>query len=286
MKPLVRRVTIIGMGLIGGSLGLALKRRHVAREVVGVARSTATLRVARQRGAMDWGTRSLARAVRGTDLVVLAIPPAMILPLVKRLLPHLSSRTMLTDVASVKQPIVQSLERLLRGRAPRQRVHFIGAHPVAGSEARGISAATADLFQDSLCILTPTARTDQQARAMVRRLWQNVGARVIELSPRTHDRWLAAVSHVPHLVAAALVNAAASVPLSHAPRSFRDVTRIAQSDPRLWQDILLMNRRDVLVALTTVRQQLTRLWAALQRRDARALLRALAQAQRRRRQLS
>lgn len=264
--PLFHRITIVGLGLIGGSLGLAVKRRRLAQRVVGVSRHPSTLRRAKRRGAIDVGTTDLARAAQGADLVVLATPVDQIVPLAQRAASAMRAGTIITDVGSTKAALVRALERsLLPG------VAFVGAHPIAGSEAQGIEAASARLFDGAVCVLTQTPRTDRAALARVARLWKGLAGRIVTMSPRQHDRVLAGCSHLPHLVAWALVRAVSVAPLARAPQSFLDMTRIAKSDPELWDDIFLTNRTELLAAMTRFERHWRALRAALVRPDRRAL---------------
>ena len=267
-----KQVTIVGLGLIGGSLGMALRRRGVARTVVGVSRHPASLRRAKRLGAIDWGTTDLARAAAGADVVVLATPVDAIAPFGRRAARSMRPGSVLTDVGSTKAAIVRALEPGL----PRG-VHFVGAHPIAGSERRGIDAADAQLFDGAVCIMTPTARTDRRALQAVRRFWAPLAGRVVMMSPQAHDRALARVSHLPHLVAGCL-SLAAGTPPCVAP-SLLEMTRVAQSDPDLWDDIFLTNRQSVLAAMVRFEQAWRRLHAAVARGDRAALRRLLRRAQ-------
>ena len=242
--PRFNRVTIVGLGLIGGSLGMAIRRARLARQVIGVSRTPRTLRLAKRRSAIDIGTTQAAEAVRDADLVILATPVETIVPVAKRLARRMRPGSILTDVGSSKGRLVQALERDL----PRQ-VAFVGAHPLAGSERRGLAAARAGLFHGSLCIVTPTARTDPRAVQAVKRLWTPLVDRVLLMSPTRHDRLIAAMSHLPHLIAYCLTTATRRDGLTRTPRSFLDVTRIAKSDPDLWDDIFLSNRTALLASM-------------------------------------
>ena len=287
------RVTIVGLGLIGGSLGLALKRRHLAREVVGVSRRSATLRLAKQRRAIDWGTTDAARAVRKADVVVLATPVGAIVPTAVRLAPFMRRGSILTDVGSTKAAIVRALER----RLP-DGIAFVGAHPLAGSERRGFAAAQADLFDDSLCILTKTAKTSPTALSRVTRFWAALVSpearggksrrgmrRVVVMAPATHDRVLAQVSHLPHVLAFCLAQAASPRARRLSPRSFLDATRVAKSDPALWRDILLSNQAALLAAMNRFDRGWTTARRLLRRRSPRALQQFLRHGQRLRQRL-
>ena len=217
-----KQVTIVGLGLIGGSLGMAIRRRRVAGRVVGLSRSMATVRAAKRRGAIDAGTTDAKQAVRDADVAIIATPVGTIVSQAKRLAPLMKPGAVITDVGSTKAEIVKALE----GALPN-RVAFVGAHPLAGSEQQGISAAQADLFHDSACVLTATRRTDRKALRRVDALWRAVARQVVVLPPDAHDRALAAVSHLPHLLAFCLIDATDGNALALAPRSFLEATRVA-----------------------------------------------------------
>jgi len=271
---LFNRVTIVGLGLIGGSLGMALRRKRLAHEVVGLSRKPSTIAQAKRRGAIDWGSTSAREAVHDADVVILATPVDTIVPQARRVARFMKPGSVLTDVGSTKARIVNNLEHALP-----KRIAFVGAHPLAGSEQRGIAAARAALFDGSVCIVTTTPRTDQRALQTVVRLWKRLTRRVVVLDPTTHDRLLAAVSHLPHLLAFCLVEATNHGALPLAPRSFLDATRVAKSDPDLWDDIFLSNRTALLAAI----ERFERRWRSLRRQlaegDRVALRRFLSRAQ-------
>jgi prephenate dehydrogenase len=286
VKPVADRLLIAGVGLIGASLGLALRERGVVGEIVGLGRSAENLRVARRRGAIDRAERDPARASRDVDLVVVATPVGTIAPLVATLARTLPPTAVITDAGSVKLPVVAAVERALGPTAGR----FCGSHPIAGSEQAGAAAALHDLLLDRRCILTPTRTTAPSARRRVRALWSAAGMRVEELTATRHDRLYALVSHLPQVVATALVNAvAAHQPkgraLAYAGSGFRDVTRIAESPTVMWRDILLANRTPVLDALAELGGACERLRAAVAASDGRALERELGRARAARRRL-
>lgn len=259
---------------------MAIRRRRLAACVVGLSRKQATLRQAVKRGAIDTGTTDFRKAVKNSDLVVLATPVDLIVPLGKRLSASMKPGSILTDVGSVKGSIVRALEAQMPSG-----VSFIGAHPLAGSEKRGIDAACAGLFDGSVCIVTPTAATNRKAQQKVTQLWNRILRRVVPMSPTRHDRLLAQVSHLPHTIAFSLVNAAHHEALSIAPRSFLDATRVAESDPSLWDDILSANRGALLDAMRLFEMQYGKLRRILKRNDRAALLKFLASAKKRRHDL-
>ena len=262
------RAAIVGVGLIGGSLALAARAAGLVGEVVGIGRSEANLAVARARGIVDSTVRDLAD-VPPVDLVVLAVPVRSTASVVRTLLPHLRPGTLITDVGSVKGEVVAACEAVLPADRP-----FVGGHPIAGSERAGAAAADAALFRGAPCILTPSPRTDAVALARVRALWEGVGARVVTMTPEAHDQALAWVSHLPHVVAYALVGALAQADggfAALAGGSWRDATRVAASPAELWRDILLANADAVLAATDAFSAEVARLRAAVAAGDAAAL---------------
>ncbi len=278
--PLFRRVTIIGLGLIGGSLGMALKKQGVARGVCGVARKASTIRRAVARKAIDRGTVRLAEVLEGADLVVIATPPAAVEKVARRVVAHTRHRFILMDVASTKKEIVSSVERMLPSR-----IAFVGSHPMAGSEQSGISAADPKLFQGAPCVVTRTPKTNPRALAKVSALWRALGGRVVVLDPFSHDQRVAQVSHVPHLVAAGLMLSADSSARRLAAGGFADTTRVALSDPQLWGQVCMTNRREILRALDRFLYRIGELRVMLNEGDAAGLRRRLAQARQRRRRV-
>jgi prephenate dehydrogenase len=279
MTTVFGRLTVAGVGLVGGSLAGAVREAGLAGEVVGFGRQEANLRLALERGLVDRVTRDPAEAVRDADAIVLAAPLAACPELAARFRTLARPGTLLTDVGSVKAGVVAALEQRWSGVGP-----VVGAHPIAGSEEAGAGAARVDLFRGRCCILTPTAATDRQALARVRALWEGVGARVEEMVAEEHDQLLARVSHLPHLVAYALVAAVVQTgggrdPLAYVGTGFRDTTRIAASPAGLWADILLTNADALGAALGEFRAAIGQLEAAIAARDAGALERTLAAAQ-------
>lgn len=283
--PLVARMTVAGVGLIGGSFALALRRAGLVGEVLGLGRTAANLAVARERGLIDRVVTDPAEAA-AVDLVVLAAPVAACVTIAAELAAHVHETTVLTDVGSVKGPLVAALE----GCWPRPAL-VVGAHPIAGSEASGAGAARADLFQERLCILTPTAATSPDALTLVRTLWEGIGARVEAMTPATHDAILARVSHLPHVLAYALVRTVADrreadrLLAEYVGAGFLDTTRIAASPPEVWRDIALMNRPALTAALADFRAALAEIERLVDAGDGAALGRLLEAAARARRGL-
>lgn len=269
------RVAIVGVGLMGGSLGLALKERGLAGQVVGVGRRKRSLTRALQRGACDEITTDIAAGVRKAEMVVVATPVGSVLSVIQAAAPVLSPDSVLTDVASAKSHIVRAAESLLG----HEQLRFVGGHPLVGSEKKGVQHAHAELYEGATVVLTPVEGTDPAALDQVSQLWRSVGATSTLLSPEEHDTILAQTSHLPHLVAAALVNALARGWGRYSGPGFLDGTRVAASDPALWKDIFLSNATEVVRALARFRKQLENLENALAA-EPEALERLLTRAQR------
>jgi len=237
------KLAVVGVGLIGGSLSLALKATGKVGQVIGIGRGQANLDMAMQLRVVDSVTRDLAAGVADADVVFLATPVLTLGPVARQAMPHLKPGAILTDGGSVKQAVIDEIEPFLR-----DDVHFVPGHPIAGTEYSGAEAAFASLYQGRRCILTPTPRTAPAALATVRTMWELAGCEVVAMDVDKHDRVLAAISHLPHMVAYALVNAVGAYDryqeniLEYSAGGFRDFTRIASSDPTMWRDIALTNR--------------------------------------------
>ena len=243
---LFRKITIIGVGLLGGSIGLAVKRRKLARQTAGFVRRAASLKDCERAGAVDFATTDLLAAVWDADLVILCTPLAQMRSRVREMLPALKRGAIVTDVGSVKASVVRELESLIQ----KSGAHFVGSHPMAGAEKTGVSAARADLFANTVCIVTPTNNTNRAALKKVKQFWNAVGSRVLELKPEIHDALVSRSSHLPHVVAATLASHVLSPaqPKHQAAlcaNGFRDTTRIASGSPEMWRDIALANRNNL-----------------------------------------
>jgi prephenate dehydrogenase len=256
------RVAIVGVGLIGGSLGMALRARRLAREVVGVTRVPETITLARDLGAIDRGTVDPAAGVDGADLVVLATPPDLVVPMARRVLPFLRRDALATDVASVKADIVRSVEALL---GPQDGVAFVGGHPMAGNEGRGVAAASGKLFEETAYLLTPTERTPRAAVERIAGLVRALGATPVTIDPVAHDKTVALVSHLPYLIGVALMRMASGSAntAEAAGPAFLGATRVAASPVDLWVQICRINGEAIREALAAFREELARLEAAL-----------------------
>lgn len=254
-----KRLTILGVGLLGGSIGLAVKSVLNSCHIIGYGHRTSTLEKAVEVGAIDEFSTDPGKSVAGSDLVILCTPVGVLTDLVGQIGKNLSDAAIVTDVGSTKASVVHAAETLLPKAA-----RFVGSHPMAGSEKRGVEFARADLFRHAMCILTPTERTDASALKSVDDFWRLLGMRTTQLPPGDHDRLLADVSHLPHLVAAALVAMQHDNALDLAGKGFLDTTRIASGDGALWRDILLDNRANLGFSIARLKEQLFHLehWLA------------------------
>lgn len=254
----VDRLTIVGLGLLGGSIAKAAKARGVAGHITAVGRHPETLETARAEGSVDAWTLDLREGVADADLIILATPVAAIEALLPDVWEAAGEEALVSDVGSIKGRLTKAVEAL----TARGSLTFLGAHPMAGSEQSGYRAARGDLFNGSTVILTPTETTPVWAAKRLAEFWERLGGRVTTLTPELHDRIVAAVSHLPHLVAYALVDAVAKAPdtpLAFAAQGFKDSTRIAASDPTVWREIFLANREAILEALREFRRSLDEL---------------------------
>jgi prephenate dehydrogenase len=267
----IHRLVIVGAGLIGGSLAATLKQAGIVDEVIGLGRRRETLEQAKALGLIDVIADSPAQ-IAGAEVVVLATPVAQMETVLAGIAPHLGEQTIVTDAGSTKFDVIAVARKILGPKFS----HFVAGHPIAGAESNGPQAARADLFRGKNVVLCPTAETDPVAVDRITALWQSAGTQVVRMDAARHDRIFAAVSHLPHLAAFALVDDLAGRPDSaeffrYAASGFRDFTRIAGSSPEMWRDIALANREALLAELIAYRDKLDEIAAALGKGDAVAL---------------
>jgi len=281
---MIERLVVIGVGLIGGSFALALKQAGAVRHVAGLGRDPQAMARALALGIVDEVCTTVEEAMRGADMVLLAAPVGQTATILASLLPYLAPHTIITDAGSTKCDVVASAREALG-----ERIHqFVPGHPIAGSESNGPDAAMAGLYRGKKAVLTPLPENDPAAVERVAAAWRACGAIIHTLSPEDHDRVFAAVSHLPHLLAYALVDDIAAKPhasmlFQYAASGFRDFTRIAGSSPEMWRDISLANRAALLTELDAYLAQLTTLRARLAAADGPALETVYTNAQRARR---
>lgn len=267
-----QKITLVGVGLLGGSLGLAIKQRRLAAAVNGYVRRSASVAECDQYKVVDCATRDLNEAVKDADLIVLCTPLARMRELTEQFLPALKRGAIVTDVGSVKASVVAELEPIIT----KAGGHFIGSHPMAGGEKMGVSASRADLFTNAACVITPTAQSDPGALAAVENFWRALDTRIMKMSPEKHDDLVSRSSHLPHVVAAELANYVLSPvhPKEQAAlcaNGFRDTTRIASGSPEMWRDIALSNRKNLSRVLGVFIEDLEEFQHALDNGDVKAV---------------
>jgi len=237
------KLCVVGLGLIGGSIGMAVRKMRLAFKVYGLVRREESIEEARRYSVVDTATLDPEKAVIGSDMVIIATPIGAMEKIAASIRPFVEKGCIVTDVGSSKLRVVGILEKTFQ---PRSR--FVGGHPMAGSERRGMRSARWDLFDGAPCILTPTGRTDEAALERVRELWESLGSKVSLLPPEIHDQIIASVSHLPHVMAAALMNYLGRKRrdfLRYSGSGLRDITRIASGFPELWTDICMSNRDEL-----------------------------------------
>ena len=278
-----RKITIIGVGLLGGSIGLAAKKRRVAGEIAGFVRSKKSIAGCEKFGATDFATTDLLAAVSNSDLVILCTPLAQMRSLAEQVLPALKRGAIITDVGSVKAGVVRELEPLVK----KSGAHFIGSHPMAGAEKNGVAAARENLFENAVCVLTPTKKSSVAAIRKLENFWKSLGARVLKMDAAQHDLLVSRSSHLPHVVAATLANLVLNPanPKAQAglcATGFRDTTRIASGSPEMWRDIALANRKNLSRSMDTFIAELKKFQNALKSGDAQSVEKIFATAKQRR----
>lgn len=271
------KIAIVGTGLIGGSIALAIKKKQLARVIIGVSRHKKSLILAKKIGAIDLGSQDI-NIIKDADLVILATPVSTIIKSACQISKIVKPECIICDVGSTKEQIVSKLTSLIP--------HFVGCHPLSGSEKRGIKNAFAGLFKNSLCIITPVKNTDNKALLKVKKLWVHLGAKVITMNPKFHDQVLSFVSHLPHVVSFALINSISPAYFRFSASSLKDTTRIAASDSDLWLDIFFSNRENILKAVRTFEHRLSEIRKALIKKDRELLRKILEEAKTKRETLN
>ena len=264
MKKKFRHIAIVGVGLIGGSLALSIKKKNLAETVTGYGRNIERMKKASLMGIVDEFYTGFEKGLDEVDLVIIGTPVQTIASTAKKLMPYLKPGTVVTDVGSVKQKVVEQVESIIP-----DDIFYIGGHPIAGTENSGFEASFAELFEDRICVLTANEGSNKEAVSRLAWFWEQVGAHVIHLEAEKHDRIFAAVSHLPHMVAFSMVNALVEMKgfdeniLKYSAGGFKDFTRIAASDPVMWRDIALMNRDQVLSSISCFETTLSQLKNAI-----------------------
>ena len=279
MKPF-KQITILGIGLIGASLAHSCRQRKLADKIVGFGRSAANLKKAQEKNVIDAGSTDLKTAVEGSDLIILCTPVGVLVERVREMLPFLQNGCIITDAGSVKGPLVEEIDSLMPNT-----VHYVGAHPIAGGEQSGLEAARADLLTGAKCIITPTTNTQAEALQRVTEFWSAVGMQTLTMDAHEHDTVFGALSHLPHVVAYALMNTVANVKtashgdiLSMSGGGLKDITRIASSDPVMWRDICLKNKLPVVTLINQFQSALENIKTLIEQDQAEALQETFADA--------
>ena len=267
------KMTIIGVGLLGASLAKACKERGLVGEITGYGRNRENLEKAQALKIIDHCPTSLAEAVKDADLIVLCIPVTTIVPLIQSMVTEIRPGALITDVGSVKDPVVKEAEKVVP-----EGMFFVGSHPIAGGENSGLEASTANLYQGAKCIVTPTEKTDKKALEKINALWQAVGMQIINLSTEEHDFVFGAVSHLPHIIVYALMNTLGALRTQDdravtgfSGAGLKDITRIASSDPVMWRDICLSNRNHSLDLIDRFQNKLDEIRSTIEKGDGQAL---------------
>lgn len=276
-----KKVVIIGVGLMGGSLGLAIKKYSLAKEVVGISHRQSSLVNAIKQKAIDSGETDLAKGLKGADLVVLAAPVDAIVMLLGKINKYIKRGCIITDMGSAKLEIDEAALKSLS--FPE---FFVGSHPLAGSEKKGAEYACAELFDDSICVMTPTKKTNPVAKEKVRFLWSKIGATVKCVDSDEHDKILAYISHLPHLLSFGLMSMLPKEYLEYSTKGFKSLTRIAASDPRVWNDICMTNSKNILKTVDEMVAELATFRESILNRDDKKLMEYFAQAKEKRDALS
>lgn len=270
---LFQKVTVIGVGLLGASFAKACKGRGLVDQITGYGRNSENLRKAKDLKIIDHYSGDLSEAVSDADLVLLCTPVSTIVPLIQSLVSQLAPGTIITDVGSVKESVVHRADKLIP-----EDIFFVGSHPIAGGENSGLESSTASLYQGAKCIVTPTEKTDKTALKKIYALWHALGMNVISLSAEEHDFIFGAVSHLPHIVAYALMNTLGDLKTpsnlevtKFSGAGLRDITRIASSDPVMWRDICLSNRKHSLNLINRFQNKLEEIRNTIERGDGQEL---------------
>jgi prephenate dehydrogenase len=272
-----KKIAIVGVGLIGGSIGLAIRTRRFPCKVIGIGRRKTSLDKAVQKSAIDKGTLNIKAGVMDADLIIIATPVDQVKEKIIESARYAKKGAIIIDVNSTKQDIVTIAEHHL----PKE-VFFVGTHPMAGSEKSGVTSSEPGLFNDTVCIITPTKHTDKDALGKISAFWEFLGAKVKYMSAKTHDTIVARVSHLPHILSYVLCNTVSAKELAVAGSGFKDATRIAKSSSEMWEEIFLQNQKSVLKAITLYEKNLRAIKSDIARKNKQGLSEKLRTAMRRR----
>lgn len=279
-NTLFKNITIIGVGLIGGSLGLSIKEKKLAGKVIGVGRRQSSIKEAKEKKVLDEATLNIEEGVKNSDLIIIATPIDKVIRIAKETMRYLSDEAILIDVASTKTDIVQKIQRCI----PLNR-YYVGCHPMAGSEKKGVKFAKKSIFNNACCIITPTNKTDKKALSKIKHFWEALGSKVMTMSPGVHDKVVATVSHMPHLLAAVLVRQVDKY-IDSSGGSFKDATRVALSNPRMWSDIFIKNKKYILEEIDKIISDLRKFYNLIDNENRQELLNILKEVKSKREKLN
>ena len=279
---LFKRISIVGVGLIGGSIGMACRDKGITSEVIGVGRRRSSINKALKLGAIDKGTLNLKCGISKSDLIIVSTPVAVVIKKIKECIRYAKTEAVIIDVTSVKTPIVEAIDKIIKRK---KGIYFIGTHPMAGSEESGVAVARRDLFKNSMCIITPSKHTNKMALSKINSFWKAIGAKTEIMPCEKHDLAVAHISHLPHLLAYSLCAPVLSRNMRLAGPGFKDMTRIAKSSPSMWRDIFIFNKTNIAKAKEAIDKNIKALQSAMLRNDADMVLNKLNAAKRQREKL-
>ncbi len=269
MNSNFNNVTIVGVGLIGGSLGLAIKERKMASKVIGVGRREVSMQKAIDANSIDEATLDIKKGVEKSDLVIIATPIDKVVDIAKKALKYMPRNSILTDVASTKRDIVEQIEENIP-----ENIYYVGSHPIAGSEKTGVEFAKSTMFDNSNCIITFTENTNREVLNKVESFWKDLSAKVTIMSPDDHDKIIAVTSHVPHIIASVLVKNAEFY-FNSTGGSFKDITRVALSSSEMWTYIFMQNRKYILESINDFVNEFKKFSDLIDKKDKKTLINIL-----------
>lgn len=275
-----KKIAIVGVGLIGGSIGIAVRKKKLAKEVIGIGRRRSSIRKAISKKAINKGSIGFKEGVFGADLIIIATPVDKVMTKIKEVARYAKKGAIIIDVNSAKRKVVDYADRIM----PKDKF-FVGTHPLAGLEQSGVLFAAGDLFNGTVCVITPTRHTNGAALRKVKAFWRSLGAQIRVFDPEAHDRIVASISHLPHVLSYNLCNTVSVRELSVAGSGFKDTTRIAKSDPRMWLNIFLQNSQNILSSIKSFEDNLSLLKSYIRKKDKGPLSKRLFAAQKKRKSL-
>ena len=272
---LFKQITVVGVGLIGGSLAKSIRKKRICKKIIGFFRNKEKLKRALKERIVDDGYLDLKKSIQDSDLIILALPITQIISFMSKIKKISKSKSLITDIGSTKLKITKKADKL--------KLNFVGTHPLAGSEKRGLAFSSNKLFNNSKVLITPTKNTDKQAISKIKLFWKRLNAQAVIFSPKHHDKILSYTSHLPHLTAFCLINSIPEDFLAFGASGLKDTTRIALSDVQIWSDIILSNRKELLNSLSSFEKQIKELKRIIQKGNNKQLIQVLKKSKNKRR---